>query len=210
MLQGVLTRTDILTYIKSKKLEFNPPLDKFQLQGHAVDLRLGFEFRIAKTSGLTKIGREAFAVDYADAEDRFELIKLKEGQFFDVLPKEAVVVTSLEQITLPSDLMAIMFPRSSVNRRGLSIDMSGIIDAGYSGRLLIPVKNNTSSQVIRIYPGERFCQIILLPLTGEITTEKSRWHKSKSVVGKKAEKHSVEEQLVLKGKLKDLKKKYKI
>ena len=210
MTPGVLTQQEILKYVKSNKIRFTPALDQFQLQGHAVDLRLGYEFRIAKTSGITPKGREAFSVDYSDSKVRFDLIKLREEQYFDILPKESVIVTSLEKISLPKNIMAIMFPRSSVNRRGLSVDLSGIIDAGYSGKLLIPVKNNTSSQTIRVYPGERFCQIIFMPLTQDIDTQKSRWHENNIMVGRIPEKKSVEEKLVLKGKVKELKKKYKI
>ena len=56
--------------------------------------------------------------------------------------------------------MGMLYPRTSVNRRGLAVDLTGIIDSGYKGYLMFPIHNNTSSQVIRLYPGERICQVI--------------------------------------------------
>ena len=38
--------------------------------------------------------------------------------------------------------------RSSVNRRGISVDLTGIIDAGYEGQLIIPIRNNTTHMLL--------------------------------------------------------------
>ena len=108
---------------------------------------------------------------------------------------------------LSNDLMAVLYPRSSVNRKGLAIDLSGIVDAGYEGRLVIPIRNNTS-QVIRLYPGERFCQLVFYPLNQPIKIERSRWHKSDTIVGRKSEKKKAEELYISKGRIKELKLKF--
>jgi len=209
-LSGVLVRNQILQFIEEGKIKFNPPADVLQMQAHSVDLRLGYSFMVPKQWGMTEGGREAFFIDYLDDKERFEIIELEHGQFFDILPKESIIVSSLEEVGLPNDLMAVLFPRSSINRRGLTVDLSGIIDAGYEGRLLIPVTNNTAGQVIRIYPGERFCQLVFHPLTEAIKTRKSRWHKKDIIVGRQSERLKIEENLIVRGKIKDLKSKYGI
>jgi dCTP deaminase len=206
---GILVKDQILENIKEGKLKFSPEIDSFQVQSHSVDLRLGYSFMVPRMWGLTEKGREAFLVDYLDERDRFEIIELEHKQFFDLLPKESVVATTLEEIGLPDDLMAVLYPRSSVNRKGLSVDLSGIIDAGYEGRLLIPITNNTS-HVIRLYPGERFCQLVFYPLSTPVKVVQSRWHKKDIVVGRLSEKQKAEEKLIAKGKIKELKQKYSI
>jgi dCTP deaminase len=182
---SVLTRKEILEYVKKDKVSFSPALDTFQLQAHSVDLRLGFTFLVPKSWHLTKRGREALHMDYF-AEDRpeyFDIVELEQGQFFDLLPGEHILVSSLESIKIPDDLMAVMYPRSSTNRKGISVDLTGIIDSGYEGQLVIPVRNNTQSQTVRLYPGERFCQVVLERLGESVDARKSRYHQRDIIEG---------------------------
>lgn len=182
---SVLTRKEILEYVKKDKVSFSPALDTFQLQAHSVDLRLGFTFLVPKSWHLTKRGREALHMDYF-AEDRpeyFDIVELEQGQFFDLLPGEHILVSSLESIKIPEDLMAVMYPRSSTNRKGISVDLTGIIDSGYQGQLVIPVRNNTQSQTVRLYPGERFCQVVLERLGESVEARKSRYHQRDIIEG---------------------------
>lgn len=168
----ILTRSEIHDLIKSKKLVFEPGLDAFQLQPHAVDLRLGYVFHIPKTWKVTPEGRKSIQVDPLDAnghDDNFDQVILKPGQYFEILPREFVIVSTLEKITINDDnLMAVLYPRSSVNRRGLAVDLTGIIDVWYSGQLMIPLLNNTETQTIRIYPGERICQVTFDQLSSSV------------------------------------------
>lgn len=182
---SILTRDEILDYAEAGKLGVKPSLDSFQLQAHAIDLRLGYTFLIPKSWRLTKAGREALHMDYY-AEDRpeyFDVVELEKGQFFDLLPGEHILVSSLETLSLPDDLMAVMYPRSSTNRKGISVDLTGIIDSGYEGQLVIPVRNNTQSQTVRLYPGERFCQIVLQKLSHKVQGRKSRYHRRDIIEG---------------------------
>lgn len=159
---SILAKNQILEKVASGEITIDPPLDQFQIQAHAIDLRLGYTFMIPKQWHLTAKGREAFSLDHlANPKDsnHFDIVELEKGQTFQLLPGEYVLAATLETITWPDDLMSVLYPRSSTNRRGISIDLTGIIDAGYSGQLVIPIKNNTTSQTITLYPGERFCQI---------------------------------------------------
>jgi len=182
---AVLTRDEILKYVSEGKLGFKPGLDTFQLQAHSVDLRLGFTFLIPKSWRVTKAGREALHMDYF-AEDRpeyFDVVELEKGQFFDLLPGEHILVSSLESVTISDDLMGVMYPRSSTNRKGISVDLTGVIDSGYAGQLIIPVRNNTQSQTVRLYPGERFCQIVFEKLSHAVETRRSRYHQRDIIEG---------------------------
>src|SRR5438552_2154499 len=164
---AILTGGEILARVKKGEIAFLPGLDSFQLQTHAVDLRLGFTFLIPKVWRMTPKGRQALSIDPLKdhGPEYFDVIELEQGQCFELLPQEYVLVSTFETIKVPDDLMAVLYPRSSVNRKGLSVDLTGIIDSGYEGPLTLPVKNNTRSQVIQLHPGERFCQVVFEQLS---------------------------------------------
>lgn len=182
---AVLTNKDILELIRSKQLVVQPGIDKFQLQGHALDLRLGFTYLLPKLWRMSNKGREAMQIDHFSLKrpEYFDVLELEKGQYFDLLPNESIMVSTLETLKLPNNVMGVMYPRSSVNRKGLSVDITGIVDAGYEGQLTIPIRNNTAAQVIRLYPGERVCQIVFEELSAPIKVRKSRYHKKDIIEG---------------------------
>ncbi|MCX6819856.1 MAG: dCTP deaminase [Candidatus Adlerbacteria bacterium] len=204
---SILTKEEILKRVREKNIVFSPSLDSFQLQAHAVDLRLGFTFLVPKAWRLTDKGREAITIDPLKdhGPEYFDIVELEQGQHFDLLPEEYVLVSTFETIKIPDDLMAILYPRSSVNRKGLSVDLTGIIDSGYEGPLTLPIRNNTRSQVIQLHPGERFCQIVFEELSHKVVARKSRWHQ-KDVVEKGKKEKSSEMKFVFNGDIKKLKK----
>ncbi|MEK7596847.1 MAG: dCTP deaminase [Patescibacteria group bacterium] len=214
----ILTKTKIADRIKSGSLKFSPILDSFQLRPHAVDLRLGYTFLVPKSWHLTPRGREALSLDHFDKKrpEYFEVIELEQGQYFELLPGEYVIVSTLEKIIMPRDIMAVLYPRSSVNRRGLSVDLTGIVDCGYEGQLVVPVRNNTGHQTIRLYPGERFCQIVFEETGEEITDTTNRYSKRDIVHGAIRSnpgllgKDEEEIELIQKGDIRGLKAKFKI
>ena len=174
----ILTRHEIAQLIVDGSLNFEPALDGFQNQPHAVDLRLGTHFYIPKIWKLSDKGREIISVDVTEsAGDNYEKIDLQPGQYFDLAPGESIIASTLERIELKApDLMGILYPRSSINRRGLSVDLTGIIDTFYCGNLMIPILNKTTSQIIRIYPGERICQVVFHKLTQPLSQEEAMIH----------------------------------
>lgn len=203
---AILTKREILERLVNKEIGFTPNLDSFQLQDHAVDLRLGFTFLIPKIWHLTERGRESLDIlnfDKVNAE-YFEVVELEQGQYFDLLPHEYALVVTLESIKVPNNLMAVLYPRSSTNRKGLSLDLTGIVDSGYEGQLTLPIRNNTMSQIVRLYPGERLCQIVFEELTEAINPRKSKYHKRDIIEGIKREK-AIESRLIFRGDIKKLK-----
>ena len=207
---AILTKEEILQRVKDKKIVVSPGLDVFQVQAHAIDLRLGFTFLIPKSWRMTAEGREAMMIDPLrdHGPEYFDVIELEQGQSFDLLPQEYVLVSTFETIKIPNDLMAVLYPRSSVNRKGLSVDLTGIIDSGYEGPLTLPIRNNTRSQVIQLHPGERICQVVFEELKQPVIARKSRWH-MKDVVEKGKKEKAKEMKLVFNGDIRKLKSDYK-
>lgn len=177
---AILTKKEILEHLKGGKIVFNPTLDKYQIQPHSVDLRLGYSFYVPKKWKLSAKGCVAINFDYLNSEnnpeDNFDLIKLKPGQYFELLPKEFIIASSLEKITLKDEkLMANLDTRSSLLRRGLNI-ASGIIDVRYQGTLTFPIVNNTGTQIIKLYPGERICYLTFATLESPVSEEEAKRH----------------------------------
>lgn len=203
---SVITKKQILERVQNGDIAFSPSLDVFQLQEHAVDLRLGFTFLIPKIWHLTPRGRESLDIMHFDKQNAefFDVVELEEGQYFELLPQEYVLVGTLETIKVPQDLMGVLYPRSSTNRKGLSLDLTGIVDSGYEGQLTLPVRNNTRSQVVRLYPGERICQVVFEELKESVQARKSKYHKKDIVEGIGREKRD-EAALIMKGAIRTLK-----
>lgn len=216
---SILIKSDIEKAIAEKRLAFTPPIDAFQLQPHAVDLRLGYKFLIPRNWRVDEKGRRAIKVAIDDPEgqkDLFDEVILKPGQFFEILPNEFVIATSLERVEMndPS-LMAILFPRTSTNRRGIDLSLSGIIDTGYKGHLIFPMKNEAGNQVIRIYPGERVCQIIFQTLTDKLSIEEANLHgMEKPKYHESGSEYKVdsmsEQELLIAGKLDEIKERFPV
>src|SRR3990167_2696966 len=113
---SVLIRQEILSLIETKALVFPPALDQFQIQPHAVDLRLGYKFLIPRNWTIDEKGRRAIKVAIDDVDthrEQFDEVHLQPGQCFDLLPNEFVIGTSLERIEMNApDVMGILFPRT--------------------------------------------------------------------------------------------------
>ena len=207
--------------MQEKKIEFEPGLDQFQIQPNSIDLRVGWNFYIPKTWEYNEKGRVAFTDDHLNhktKKENYKIIRLTEGQYFEILPKEFVIISTLEKIKLNSgDIMATLFARSSSIRRGFIVE-SGTIDARYEGYLMLPVRNNTDNKIIRLYPGERVCHLVFQKLESDLTKEEADVHGvakakylSSTPYGLEARSDSEEEiKFIKEGKLKDLKDKFKI
>ncbi|MFH0928487.1 MAG: hypothetical protein V1821_03370, partial [bacterium] len=208
----------IIEQIKTGGLKFSPEIDKFQLQPHAVDLRLGYKFLIPRSWTVDHEGRRAanIAIDAPEKyKEQFEEVVLEPGQYFDLLPNEFVIASSLERIELNTpNLMALLFPRTSTNRRGIDLSLSGIIDNGYKGTLIFPMKNEAGNQVLRVYPGERVCQVIFQELNSTLTPEEAKLHGVTMAKYSDADSGAYkldkeeERQLLVSGKIEELKKRF--
>lgn len=211
----IFSKPKILEYLHDKKLEFNPSLDAYQLQPDSVDLRLGTTFYIPETWRMTDKGREAVRADYVDVKtnpEYFKMVKLQPGQFFELMPQEFIIISTLEKITMSNgDFAAILYPRSSVLRRGLIVE-GGVVDACYSGFLTIPMLNS-SNHSIYLYPGERVCHLVFQSLSNPLTNDEAQLHgvnaakyQSATQYGLDAKLDRQEEiELIRSGKLEDLK-----
>jgi dCTP deaminase len=116
-----------------------------------LDVRIGYEFKRLKTSGLSYIDLVS--------EYEYEKLPLSEDGFFYLQSGEFCLATTMEYIRLPSTIKAQIDSRSSIGRRGLVIQNATHIHAGFEGRITLELKNEAAA-AIRIKPGDIVGQII--------------------------------------------------
>lgn len=218
---SIIPKNQIVEAISCGELVFEPALDQFQLSPIAVDLRVGHNFFVPKLSQITESGREEMAINQLDDTTKseiFDQFHMKDGQCFELLPGEFILISSLEKIKINSKaIMATLFARSSTSRRGLSIE-SGIIDPLYEGILTIPVLNKTKTQTIKIFPGERIAQLVFNQVNSGLTKEDAESHGISKPKYQGAKSYTLdyrfdahdEINLLREGKVEEIKKKYPI
>ena len=131
-----------------------------QLQPNGVDLRVD---RVQMLSSPGLLGAADAVREPAARED----VQTDKDGWWD-LHRGGYVITYRERVNLPNDLIALVHPRSSLLRSGVTIH-GAVWDAGYSGRGegLLSVHN---SRGYRLQRGARVAQLVFLRLsspTGE-------------------------------------------
>lgn len=132
-----------------EEVGFTPALDEFQVNPHSVDLRLAEDVTLEAWTRAT-----VFGVSVGD---------------------NRVMVKTLESVKLPGDVMGVVYPRSSTNRRGIVLDMTGVVDANYEGTLMLPL-TNTTDKPIKLLKGERIAQIVFHRLEKQAVLRLSKYH----------------------------------
>lgn len=70
----------------------------------------------------------------------------------------AVLLTTLESISLPIDIAAQIKLKTTPTREGLGHPIADWVDNGFLGQLTLMV---TANKTISIYPGDKICQLVL-------------------------------------------------
>lgn len=157
-MNGVLSRKDI-----KRLMQQNPPL----IEGY-IDLGQqlqpnGFDITLRDIAMLQTPGQIGIDNSQRQLPDLAPL--MFDGLGFVELIPGGYIITYNEIVHLPTDLMALARPRSSLLRCGVNIG-TAVWDAGYSGRSqsLLLVYNTRG---FRLQKNARVAQLIFLPLTAE-------------------------------------------
>lgn len=154
----ILSDQDIIKEVKSGKLGLSP-FDRKAVQPASYDVKLGNEFRIFKNA------HKAYLDVKEDLTSFMELVKIKKGDPIIIHPREFVLGTTVEVITLPNDLVSHLNGRSSLGRLGLVIHATaGFIDPGFSGHITLEM-TNVANIPIALYPGMRIGQFSFMRLS---------------------------------------------
>lgn len=145
----ILSDFDLLAYIRSRRLVIEP-FDNVIVRENGVDLRIGNQIaRLIPTEE---------ALDTANPNVNLsKFYRIESGESFIIRPHEKVLLTTLEYVGLPVDIMAFVELRSSFARLGLMMPPT-IVDAGFKGNITLEIQG--SSFPVKVYTGQRFAHII--------------------------------------------------
>jgi dUTP pyrophosphatase len=146
-------------------LAVTPPLVE-DLDAHVQLQPSGVDLRVERVQILTSPGLLGAADTVREPAAREDVQMDKDG-WWD-LHRGGYVITYRERVNLPNDLIALVHPRSSLLRSGVTIH-GAVWDPGYSGRGegLLSVHN---SRGYRLQRGARVAQLVFFRLaspTGE-------------------------------------------
>ena len=135
------------------------PLDLSCIQPSSVDLHIDRFFRVFRNHTL------GFIDVKQNLEDLTELVEIGEDDAFILHPGEFVLGSTLERVSLPTDLVARLEGKSSLGRLGLLIhSTAGFVDAGWDGQLTLEL-SNVANLPITLYPGMKIGQISFIRMT---------------------------------------------
>jgi dCTP deaminase len=161
---SLLTERQILERLcpdHPNRIVVTPILDlRRQLQPSSLDLRLGTEFALIRSSGfefLDILNKEKAAK--REIAKYIEMIHIPPSGKFVLHPGEFALGCTLEYIKLPSDIAGRLEGRSTWGRVGLQIhSTAGFVDPGFGGALTFELQN-VGRVPIPLYPALRVAQI---------------------------------------------------
>lgn len=150
----VLSDVDLQAALKAGEIIIEPLPDiEGQLGACSLDLRLGDEFRVFERT------RNAF-IDprgHIDWDSFTRVITVPPDQPFIMHPQELVLAATVEEITLPADILGRLEGRSSLGRLGIIVHGTApLFYPGFSGHAVMEL-GNIGPMPVALYPGMRIC-----------------------------------------------------
>jgi len=169
MLLGI---DEILRRVKKEKLiEGLGQRELKNPEGVGVDLRLGAVYKIisggayiqgdrVKGLGSRRGAKTELVAEYKSRRRDQEWVIIKPGDYY--------LVSTLEVINTPKDLMPVVYSRTSLFRAGLLL-LNSKTDPGYKGTLTMGLKNLSGFDV-KLQIGARICNIVFFKIAGQTTS----------------------------------------
>lgn len=140
------------------------PFDESSLQSESYDLSVGTKIAVMK-----KDIKCLTLKDQEEIDNLYEEIDLPLSGYI-LSPKEYVLVSLKEEISLPENVTAHIRPRTRFTRLGLLVSDQHC-NSTYSGNLKLGVFNATD-YAIKLYPEMKLAQIVFEELKGVPSEEK--------------------------------------
>lgn len=156
----------------AERLIITPLLDEGQIGDASVDLRLGYDFVLARPTNIAVV--DPFPHEGADLENELEQfhkaeverrryqekIRLGPTGVLHLHPREFVLGGSLEYLRLPTNAAAYVTSRSSWGRMGLVIATAIAVAPGFRGVITLEL-TNLGRAPLKLRPGVRIAQVVL-------------------------------------------------
>lgn len=156
LITGHLLKESILSD-EEDSIFLDPLLDEQQIGPVTLDVRLGYDFlvsvvtrkpyiELAAQSGASRRGVSSY----------FQETRREVGDRFVLYPDQVVLTTTLEYLSLPTDVYADVLSRSSYTRLGVHVNT--MVQPGFKGCVPIELYNH-SNNAIELVVGSRICQM---------------------------------------------------
>ncbi len=155
---AVLARNELLKLIKDGVLSIEPFSDDV-IRENGLDLRVGTEYAIYAFDG-----QIIDPCELESARHLFSIVEAKDGRIV-IPPRSFALLTTMEYVKFPRDVVGFCNLRSTLARYGLSVPPT-IIDTGFEGNVTIEVINNSGNYMV-LRPGMRFLHVVLVKAIGE-------------------------------------------
>ena len=157
----ILTKDEIFKAIDQGQITITPY--KSENVGCAsVDLTLSNEFRYFKP-GLHVLP----VLESTNYKDITEKVMLNPGEHYLLLPGQACLGITEEQIHLAPGLCGLLEGRSRFARLGLFVHITaGFMNPGINNKQVLEIYN-ASNHPLALYPGVKVCQFIFMKTLGE-------------------------------------------
>lgn len=169
---SVLGVDEVIRRVKKEKLIENLGIRELKNpEGAGMDLRLGAVYKIVQGGAFIEGDRQQALGARRGVKIRLiaEFKKGKRNQEWVVIkPGDYYLVSTIEVINTPTDLMPVVFPRTSLFRAGLLL-LNSKTDPGYIGSLTMGLKNLSEFE-LKLQLGARICNIVFVKIEGETTT----------------------------------------
>lgn len=153
----------------ARHLVVRPLIDPEQIGTVTVDLRLGTEWELLKSSRFAAMNPGASEKEVQDLmETSSDTFRLTAGEEQEIVihPGDLVLALTLEYLKLPPDLFGTLEGRSTWARLGLQVHATaGMVDPGFEGYLTLELQN-TGRVPLVLFPGLRVGQMAFFPVPG--------------------------------------------
>ncbi|MEM0201753.1 MAG: dCTP deaminase [Candidatus Micrarchaeaceae archaeon] len=156
----ILSDLDLNNVIREKRLVIKP-FSRDMVRENGIDFRLSNEIVRHKSMP------SDFVYDPSDEKSIRNVFTTSRKTSRMILePKEQVLLSTYEHLTMPDDIVAFVELRSTWARNGLSMPPT-IIDAGFRGTITLEVINNAPFKML-LKPKYPFAHIIFMKATSRI------------------------------------------
>lgn len=135
---------DIKRYLDEGKITITPRPADDKISGATADVRLGNSFRVFREHNTPYIDLSGPREEVTAQLNKVmsDEIIISDGDAFFLHPGELALATTLESVTLPSNIVGWLDGRSSLARLGLMVHVTAHrIDPGWEGKIVLEFFN---------------------------------------------------------------------
>lgn len=159
---GMLSDQDIKRLVQKGRIGITPQpdLETAKVLGTCkIDLHLGEEAKTLKSERVPFVD-----INKKLPDDCFNTIDIQREGPISIAPNQLVIAVVLERLTLPNDITGMLLGKSSVARKGGSVEAAPIFDAGWDGKPMLEL-HNIGSVPFMVHYGAPICAMSFFHLT---------------------------------------------